>query len=43
LNNAKILVSEAEIMKIPSQKGKLIKVIEDPPHKTIERPPMVAY
>jgi hypothetical protein len=33
LNNAKmlVLVAEAEIMKIPSQKGKLLNAIEDPP------------
>jgi hypothetical protein len=43
LNNAKMLVPIAEIMKIPSQKGKLLKAIEDPPQNNINRPPTVAY
>ena len=38
LNNANMLVSVAEIMKIPSQKGKLLKAIEDPPQSNIDKP-----
>jgi hypothetical protein len=38
-----MLVPVAEIMKIPSQKGKLLKVIEDPSQNIIDKPPVVAY
>jgi hypothetical protein len=30
-------------MKIPSQRLKLLKAIEDPPQNSIDRPPTVAY
>jgi hypothetical protein len=43
LNNAKMLVFVAEIMKIPSQKGNLLKAIEDPPQGNSDRPQIVAY
>jgi hypothetical protein len=43
LNNAKMLVPVDEIMKIPSQREKLLKAIEDPPHNNIYRPPTIAY
>jgi hypothetical protein len=43
LNNAKMLVPVAEIMKIPSQREKLLKAIEDPPQNNIYRPPARAY
>jgi hypothetical protein len=35
LNNAKILVPVSEIMKIPSQKEKLLKAIEEPPKSVV--------
>jgi hypothetical protein len=35
LNNAKILVPVSEIMKIPSQKLKLLKAIEEPPRSVV--------
>jgi hypothetical protein len=38
LNNAKMLVPVAEIMKIPSQKGKLLKAIEHPPQGNGDKP-----
>jgi hypothetical protein len=43
LNNAKILVPVFEIMKIPSQREKLLKAIEKPPNKVVEKQPTVAY
>jgi hypothetical protein len=43
LNNTKILVPVVEIMKIPYQKRKLLKAIEDPHHHNIDRPPAIAY
>jgi hypothetical protein len=43
LNNAKILVPMAEIMKISSQKTKLLNAIEDPHQHNIDGPPAVAY
>jgi hypothetical protein len=43
LNNAKMLVPVAEIMKIPSQKGKLLKSIEHPPQGNGDKPQVVAY
>jgi hypothetical protein len=42
-NNEKMLVPVAEIMKIPSEKEKLLKSIEDPHKNSIDRPPVVAY
>jgi hypothetical protein len=43
LNNAKMLVLVSEIMKIPSQRVKLLKAIEDPPQNIVDRQPIVAY
>jgi hypothetical protein len=43
LSNAKMLVSVSEIMKIPSQREKLLKAIEDPPQSIVDRKPTVAY
>jgi len=43
LNNVKMLVPVSEIMKIPSQKEKLLKSIEDPPKSSVEKQPVVAY
>jgi ribonuclease HI len=43
LNNAKMLVPVSEIMKIPSQREKLLKAIEDPPQNIVDRQPAVAY
>jgi hypothetical protein len=37
LINAKMLVPVSEIMKIPSQREKLLKAIEDPPQIFVER------
>jgi hypothetical protein len=33
INNAKILVPVSEIMKIPSQREKLLKAVHEPPKK----------
>jgi hypothetical protein len=43
LSNAKMLVPVSEIMKIPSQKKKLLKDIEEPPKNVVEKQPVVAY
>jgi hypothetical protein len=43
LNNAKMLVPVSEIMKIPSQREKLLKAIEEPPKSVVEKQPAVAY
>jgi hypothetical protein len=43
LNNAKMLVPVSEIMKIPSQREKLLKAIENPSQNMVDRPPAVAY
>jgi hypothetical protein len=43
LNNAKMLVPVAEIMKIPSQKGKLIKAIKNPPQGNGDKPQVLSY
>ena len=43
MNNEKMLVPVAEIMKISSQREKLLKAIEDPPQNNIDRPPAIAY
>jgi hypothetical protein len=43
LSNAKMLVPVSEIMKIPSQREKLLKAIEDPPQSFVDRQPTVAY
>jgi hypothetical protein len=43
LNNAKMLVPVSEIMKIPSQREKLLKAIENPSQNIVDRPPTVAY
>jgi hypothetical protein len=43
LNNAKMLVLVSEIMKIPSQREKLLKAIEVPPKNIVDRQPIVAY
>ena len=41
LSNAKMLVPVAEIMKIPSQKGKLLKAIEEPSQGNVDK--AIAY
>jgi hypothetical protein len=43
MNNAKMLVPVSEIMKIPSQREKLLEAIEDPPQNIVGRQPIVAY
>jgi ribonuclease HI len=43
LNNAKILVPVSEIMKIPSQREKLLKAVHEPPKSIIQKQPAVAY
>jgi hypothetical protein len=43
LSNAKVLVPVSEIMKIPSQKEKLLKSIEQPPKSVVEKQSPVAY
>jgi ribonuclease HI len=43
LNNAKILVPVSEIMKIPSQREKLLKAMNEPPKSIIPKQPAVAY
>jgi hypothetical protein len=42
-NNAKILVPVSEIMKIPSQRKRLLKAIEEPPKNVVEKQAIVAY
>jgi hypothetical protein len=37
LNNAKILVPVSEIMKIPSQREKLLKAMNEPPKSIIQK------
>jgi hypothetical protein len=43
LTNAKMLVPVSEIMKIPSQREKLLKAIEDPPQNIVDRQTTIAY
>jgi ribonuclease HI len=43
LNNAKILVPVSEIMKIPSQREKLLKAMHEPLKSAIQKQPTVAY
>jgi ribonuclease HI len=43
LNNAKILVPVSEIMKIPSQREKLLKAMHEPPKNVIQKQPTIAY
>jgi hypothetical protein len=43
ISNAKMLVPVSELMKIPSQREKLLKAIEDPPQSFVDRQPTVAY
>jgi hypothetical protein len=43
LNNVKILVHVPEIMKIPSQKRKMLNAIEDSHQHNIDRPSAIAY
>jgi hypothetical protein len=43
LNNAKILVPVSEIMKIPSQREKLLKAMNETPKSIISKQPVVAY
>ena len=43
LSNAKMLVHVSEIMKIPSQREKLLKAIEDSPQNIVDRHPTIAY
>jgi hypothetical protein len=43
LSNAKMLVPVSEIMKIPSQREKLLKAIDCPSQKSVDIPPTTAY
>ena len=43
LNNAKMLVIVSEIMKIPSQREKLLRAIENSSQNNIVIPPAIAY
>jgi ribonuclease HI len=43
LNSAKILVPVSEIMKIPSQREKLLKAVHEPPKNVIQKQPAIAY
>jgi hypothetical protein len=43
LNNAKILVPVSKIMKIPTQREKLLKAMNEPPKSIIQKQPAVAY
>jgi hypothetical protein len=43
ISNAKMLVPVSELMKIPSQREKLLKAIEDPPQSFVDRKPTTAY
>jgi ribonuclease HI len=43
LNNAKILVPVSEIMKIPSQREKLLKAMNEPAKSIIQKQPAVTY
>jgi len=43
LSNAKMLVPVSEIMKIPSQREKLLKAIEYHPQNIVDRQPTIAY
>jgi hypothetical protein len=43
LNNAKILVPVSEIMKIPSQREKLLKAVHEPPKTVIQKQPITTY
>jgi hypothetical protein len=43
LSNAKMLVHVSEIMKIPSQREKLLRAIENPSQNNVDIPPAVAY
>jgi hypothetical protein len=43
INNAKILVPVSEIMKIPSQREKLLKAVHEPPKTVIQKQPAIAY
>jgi len=43
LSNAKMLIPVSELMKISSQREKLLKAIEDPPQSFVDKQPTVAY
>jgi hypothetical protein len=43
LSNAKMLVSMSEIMKIPCQREKLLRAIENPSQNNVGIPPTIAY
>jgi hypothetical protein len=43
LSNAKMLVPVSEIMKIPSQREKLLKAIDCPSQKSVDIPPTRTY
>jgi hypothetical protein len=43
LSNAKILVPVSEIMKIPSQREKLLKAVHEPPKTVIQKQPITTY
>jgi hypothetical protein len=43
LNNAKMLVPVSEIMKIPSQREKLLRAIENPSQNNVDISPAIAY
>jgi hypothetical protein len=38
-----MLAPVSEIMKIPSQREKLLRVIENPSQKSVDMPPKIAY
>jgi hypothetical protein len=43
ISNAKMLLPVSEIMKIPSQREKLLKSIENPSQNNVDIPPAIAY
>jgi hypothetical protein len=43
LNNANILLPLSEIMKISSQRERILKSIEEPPKNVVEKQPAMAY
>jgi hypothetical protein len=43
LSNAKMLVPVSKIMKITSQREKLLRVIENHPQNNVDIPPTIAY
>jgi ribonuclease HI len=43
INNAKVLVPVSELIKIPSQKERLLKAIDAPPKSIVEKQPTTTY